>query len=420
VWDRRDGRAVYRAIVWQDRRTADVCQALKDDGLEPLFSERTGLLLDPYFSGTKVQWILDHVDGARTLAEDGHLAFGTIDSWILWNLTGGEVHATDATNASRTLMLDIRTGEWDPELLDILDVPGTMLPFVQGSSEVYGVTDKSLFGTAIPVAGMAGDQQAALFGQQCVNPGMAKCTYGTGCFVLQNTGTRVARSKEKLLTTIAWRLGNVTTYALEGSVFVGGAVVQWLRDGLGIIKRSSDIEALAASVDDNGGVYMVPAFTGLGAPHWDPHARGTIVGLTRGSSAAHVARAALESIAFQCYDVLDAMKADSEPLSEIRVDGGAAQNDTLMQFQADLLGVPVIRSATKEATAQGAAFFAGLATGMWSDPDELAGLWKSERVFRPRRDLSGLVTTWRRAVERARHWTDPTADAPDNRPPVGT
>lgn len=404
VWDRRDGRPIYRAIVWQDRRTADTCAALKDDGLEPLFAERTGLLLDPYFSGTKVQWILDNVDGARTLAEEGHLAFGTIDSWLLWNLTKGEVHATDATNASRTLMFDIRKGEWDPELLDALDVPGAMLPFVQGSSEVYGETSKALFGTSIPIAGIAGDQQAALFGQQCVRPGMAKNTYGTGCFVLQNVGPNAPESAGKLLTTIAWRLGDTTTYALEGSVFVGGAVVQWIRDGLGLIQKSSEIEALAASVPDNGGVYFVPAFTGLGAPYWDPYARGTIVGLTRGSTAAHIARAALESIAFQCFDVLDAMKVEARQLTEIRVDGGAAQNDLLMQFQADLLGVPIIRSATKEATAQGAAFLAGLATGVWSDQEEIGRLWKSDHVFQPREDQSALINAWRRAIERACDW----------------
>ncbi len=406
VWDRRTGEPIHRAIVWQDRRTDGICRELKERGDESLFAERTGLLLDPYFSGTKIRWILDHVDGARDLAAAGHLAFGTIDTWLLWNLTGGEVHATDVSNASRTLLLNIRSLEWDAELVDRLGVVGSMLPYVQSSSEVYGHTAPDLFGVSIPIAGIAGDQQAALFGQQCVDPGSAKNTYGTGCFLLQNTGTEPVFSSNKLLTTVAWQIGDVASYALEGSVFVGGAVVQWLRDGLGIIRTSSDIEALAASVEDNGGVYMVPAFTGLGAPYWDPAARGTIVGLTRGSTAGHVARAALESIAFQSFDVLDAMRKDAGGLTEIRTDGGAAQNDFLMQFQADVLGVPVIRSATSEATAQGAAFLAGLATGVWGGTDELAALWQPDRVFQPKSDRSRLVDEWRRAVDRSRDWAN--------------
>ena len=404
VWDRRTGQPLYRAIVWQDRRTADLCRDLKEQGHEPTFASRTGLLLDPYFSGTKLRWIFDNVAGTRALANNGNLAFGTIDSWLLWKLTGGEVHATDTTNASRTLMLDIRTCEWDPELLELLDVPGTVLPFVHGSSEVLGSTKKSLFGTEIPIAGVAGDQQAALFGQQCVDAGMAKNTYGTGCFLLQNTGSEPVLSTNRLITTVAWRIGDETTYALEGSVFIGGAVVQWLRDGLGIIEQSSDVEALAATVDGSDGVYFVPAFTGLGAPYWDPDARGTIIGLTRGTTAAHIANAAVESIAFQTAELLEAMSADAGTLKEIRVDGGAARNDSLMQFQADLLGVPVVRSATREATAQGAAFLAGLAVGVWPGVDALRELWRSDRVFQPRMDASPRMRTWKRAVERARSW----------------
>ncbi len=404
VWDRRTGEPIYRAIVWQDRRTSDICETLKREGLEQLFRSRTGLLLDPYFAGTKVRWILDNVDGARALAEAGHLAFGTIDSWLIWNLSGGEAHVTDVSNASRTLMLDISSCDWDPELLEALDVPGSVLPFVQPNSHIVAETSKHLFGVSIPIAGVAGDQQSALFGQQCLSPGMAKNTYGTGCFALENTGNRIVQSKNRLLSTVAWQLGSETTYALEGSVFIGGAVVQWLRDGLGIIKESSDVEALATSVKDNGGVYFVPAFTGLGAPHWDPEARGTIVGLTRGSSAGHVARAALESIAFQTHDVLEAMGADSGSLTEIRVDGGAAQNDFLMQFQADVLGVPVIRSATKEATALGAAFMAGLATGVWENTDELGAIWQADHVFQPHTDVSELLESWRFAVTRSKEW----------------
>ena len=378
VWDRRTSKPICNAIVWQDRRTADRCRALKAAGHEPLFRERTGLVLDPYFSGTKLAWILDNVPGARARAEKGELAFGTVDSWLVWKLTDGQAHVTDPSNASRTLLFNIQTGEWDSELLKILNVPRSLLPEVRSSSEVYGQMK------GIPIAGIAGDQQAALFGQLCTEPGLAKNTYGTGCFMLMNTGTRPVTSKNQLLTTVAWRLGHRTEYALEGSVFVAGAVVQWLRDSLGIIRTSADVEALAKSVPDSGGVYFVPAFVGLGAPHWDPYARGAIVGLTRGSTAAHIARAALDSIAFQTADVMQAMQADSGiQLKELRVDGGASRNDLLMQFQADALGIPVIRPAVSETTAWGAACLAGLATGVWSSPRELAKCWKADKSFTP-------------------------------------
>jgi glycerol kinase len=382
VWDRETGRPIHNAIVWQDRRTAPVCDRLRKAGKDKLIARRTGLVLDAYFSATKVQWILDHVKGARAKAEAGRLAFGTIDSWLLWNLTGGEVHATDPSNASRTMLYNIHKQAWDPELLRLFEVPAAMLPEVRSSSEVYGATTG--LGHRIPIAGIAGDQQAALFGQACTKPGMAKNTYGTGCFMLMNTGEKPVVSKNRLLTTIAWRIGDRTEYALEGSIFIAGAVVQWLRDGLGIIKNAAEIEALAASVPDTGGVSLVPAFAGLGAPHWDGHARGTITGVTRGTTAAHIARAALESIALQTVEVLGAMQADSGiRLKELRVDGGATANDLLMQAQADLAAVPVVRPTVTETTALGAAYLAGLAVGFWKSPAEIASQWRAEARFRP-------------------------------------
>jgi glycerol kinase len=408
LWDRRTGHPLHRAIVWQDRRTAALCAKLRQRGLEPLFRSKTGLLLDPYFSGTKLAWLLDQVPGARRRAGRGELAFGTVDTWLLWRLTGGQVHATDVSNASRTLLLNLRTGQWDDELLQALRIPREVLPEVRSSSEVYGevTTLRALRG--VPIAGMAGDQQAALFGQGCWRPGMAKNTYGTGCFLLLHTGAKPVRSKHRLLSTIAWRLGpgGALEYALEGSVFIGGAVVQWLRDGLGLIASSADIEALAARVPDNGGVYLVPAFTGLGAPHWDAGARGVIVGLTRGTTASHLARAALESIAHQSADLIDAMAADAGfRLRELRVDGGATVNDALMQFQCDLLRVPVVRPRATESTALGAAFLAGLATGFWKDRAEIAALWQPGRAFRPLAPVATikrLQAEWRRAVDRAK------------------
>ena len=408
VWDRESGKPIHNAIVWQDRRTAPHCNDLKNQGHEPTFQQKTGLLIDAYFSGTKLAWLLDHVPGARERAERGELAFGTIDSWLIYNLTGGTLHLTDATNASRTLLYNIHTGEWDDELLRLLNVPRAILPQVRSSSEIYGQTAEGLLGARIPIAGIAGDQQAATFGQACVQPGMAKNTYGTGCFMLLNTGPQAVPSQNKLLTTIAWRVAGRTDYALEGSIFMAGAVVQWLRDGLGIIRDSSEVEALATSVPDNGGVYLVPAFVGLGAPHWDSYARGTIVGLTRGATRAHIARAALEAIAYQTADVLDAMQQDARvKLSELRVDGGAARNDLLMQFQADVLGVPVVRPKITETTALGAAYLAGLAVGYWDSEESIAQQWQEERRFEPRMPTSTrqlLLGQWRRAVERSKAW----------------
>ena len=408
VWDRRTGKPIYHAIVWQDRRTAPFCDRLKVEGKADFFRDKTGLVLDAYFSGTKLRWILDHVDGARAKAEAGDLAFGTIDTWLVWKLTGGAVHVTDVSNASRTLLFNIHTGDWDDALLDVLKVPRAVLPDIRASSEVYGKTKGDLFATKIPIAGIAGDQQAALFGQVCTTPGMVKNTYGTGCFMLMNTGTEPVASANNLLTTVGWKIGNQTAYALEGSVFIGGAVVQWLRDGLGIIRSSSEVEALARQVDDNDDVYLVPAFTGLGAPHWDPYARGTLVGLTRGTTAAHLARAALESIAYQTADVIQAMEADAEiALTELRVDGGATSNDLLMQFQADLLGVPVVRPVIRETTALGAAYLAGLAVGFWQDLDEIAVQWTIDKTFEPtmpRERAEMLQARWREALDRARGW----------------
>jgi glycerol kinase len=408
VWDRATGTPIANAIVWQDRRTAEVCDRMKREGREPLFRERTGLVLDPYFSGTKLAWILDHVPGARKAAEAGRLAFGTVDTWLIWNLTGGALHATDVTNASRTLLWNLRTEDWDEELLEILNVPRGLLPEARSSSEVYAETLPERLGAPVPIAGVAGDQQAALFGQACLSPGMVKNTYGTGCFLLMNAGDRPVASRHELLTTPAWRIGGRTSYALEGSVFVAGAVVQWLRDGLGLIRSAAEVEALAASVPDSGGVVLVPAFTGLGAPHWDAYARGALVGITRGTTAAHIARAALEAIAFQVTDVLAAMEADSGvPVAELRVDGGAAANDLLMQLQADLAGVPVVRPRVQETTALGAAYLAGLAAGVWKSTDEIAARWQVERAFEPameREKAEAMRARWGRAVERAKGW----------------
>jgi glycerol kinase len=413
LWERSTGRPLHRAIVWQDRRTAGACAKLKAAGLEPLFRRRTGLLLDPYFSGTKLAWLLDTIPGARRRAGRGELAFGTVDTWLLWQLTGGRVHATDVSNASRTLLLDLRTGAWDDELLKLLRIPREILPEVRASSEVYGEATAIPALRGVPIGGMAGDQQAALFGQACFRPGLAKNTYGTGCFLLLHTGRNPVVSRHQLLTTVAWRIGpdGPLEYALEGSVFIGGAVVQWLRDGLGLIARSSDIEALAARAPDNGGVYLVPAFAGLGAPHWDPSARGVIVGLSRGTTAAHLARAALESIAYQSADLIGAMRADTgSRLRELRVDGGASVNDGLMQFQSDLLRAPVVRPRTTETTALGAAYLAGLAVGYWKSREEIAALWQAGRTFRPRGSpgtARRMQSEWRRAVERAKGWADP-------------
>jgi len=409
VWERATGRPIANAIVWQDRRTADVCRALRERGLEESVTRKTGLLLDPYFSGTKLAWLLDHVPGARARAERGELAFGTIDSWLIWNLSGGRLHVTDVSNASRTLLFNLHTLDWDDELQGALRVPRAVLPRITASSEIVGTTDSVLFGSAVTLAGNAGDQQAATFGQACFTPGMAKNTYGTGCFMLMNTGAQPHRSTNRLLTTAGWRLdAQPTQYMLEGSVFVGGAVVQWLRDGLGLISSAEEIEALAGQVHDSDGVFFVPAFTGLGSPHWDPHARGLIVGLTRGTTRAHIARAALDSIALQSAELLQAMHRDAgAALTELRVDGGAARNDLLMQIQADVIGIPVVRPAVTETTALGAAYLAGLAVGFWSGTDEIAALWQAERRFEPRmsaNERSALLGAWGRAVERSRAW----------------
>ncbi|ADY26257.1 Glycerol kinase [Deinococcus proteolyticus MRP] len=408
VWDRGTGQPIHNAIVWQDRRTAELCDRLRAEGKDELIREKTGLLLDAYFSGTKVKWILDHVPGARQAAEAGELAFGTVDSWLVYNLTGGQLHITDASNASRTLLYNIHTGDWDDELLALLDVPRSMLPEVRSSSEVYGETAEGLFGSRIPIAGIAGDQQAATFGQACLERGMAKNTYGTGCFMLMNTEQEAVPSQNQLLTTVGWQLGGERTYALEGSVFIGGAVVQWLRDGLGIIRSSEEVERLAARVPDTGGAYLVPAFTGLGAPYWDPYARGTLVGLTRSTSAAHIARAALEAVAFQSAELLQAMQSDSGlELKELRVDGGASRNNLMMQFQADLLGVPVVRPKVTETTALGAAYLAGLAVHYWDSTDAIEQGWAVDQTFEPQMsadERDSRMAEWRRAVERSRGW----------------
>ncbi len=410
VWDRATGAPVYNAIVWQDRRTAAHCDQLKAAGSEPLFTRKTGLVLDAYFSGTKLHWILANVPGAREMARAGKLAFGTIDTWLIWHLSGGKSHYTDASNASRTLLYNIHEGCWDEELLEILDIPRSVLPEVGPSSGMIAETAGDLFAASIPITGVAGDQQAALFGQCCFTPGMVKNTYGTGCFMLMNTGTRARMSRNRLLTTAAWTRGHTASYALEGSVFVGGAVVQWLRDSLGMFQSSAEVEPLAASVQDSDGVYFVPAFTGLGSPHWDPYARGTLIGLTRGTTRAHIARAALDGIAYQVADVLTAMQADAAiPVTELRVDGGAAANDLLMQFQADLLGVPVVRPRQLESTAQGAAYLAGLAMGYWQDEAEIRALWKVDRVFEPSMDAdrrAAFLAGWAKALGRAKGWVE--------------
>ncbi|WP_395735796.1 glycerol kinase GlpK [Prosthecobacter sp.] len=411
VWDRKTGKPICNAIVWQDRRTAPMCDKLRAQKLDKIIQKKTGLVVDAYFSATKVQWILQNVKGAKARAAKGELAFGTIDSWLLWNLTGGKVHATDVSNASRTMLYDIRKGTWDDELLKIFGVPRSMLPEVKDSSGVFGET--SLLGGSIPIAGIAGDQQSALFGQICTKPGMVKNTYGTGCFMLMNTGTKPIASKNKLLTTVAWRIGGRTEYALEGSVFIAGAAIQWLRDGLGIIRQSADVEALAASVPDTGGVYLVPAFAGLGAPHWDAYARGTLVGMTRGTTAAHIARAALEGIALQVMDILKAMEADAGiKLKELRVDGGACVNNLLMQLQCDLLGVPVVRPKVNETTALGAACLAGLAVGYWKDLADIAKHWQVDRKFKPGMKAAArakITQGWGRALGRAKGWEDKSA-----------
>ena len=408
VWDRATGEPIANAIVWQDRRTAGICDRLKARKLDRVIRKKTGLVVDAYFSGTKVQWILENVKGAKARARAGELAFGTVDSWLVWNLTGGRVHVTDASNASRTMLFDIGKGAWDDELLKIFGVPRSMLPDVRSSSEVYGET--TLLGAPIPIAGIAGDQQAALFGQACTKPGMAKNTYGTGCFMLMNTGTKRIASKNNLLTTVAWRIGDRTEYALEGSIFIAGAVVQWLRDGLEFFRSAPEIEALARTVPDTGGVYLVPAFAGLGAPHWDQYARGTIVGLTRGTTKAHIARAALEAIALQTMDVLQAMQADSGiKLKQLRVDGGASANDLLMQLQADLLGVPVVRPKVAETTALGAAYLAGLAVGFWKSQADIAKQWQVDRQFAPAMkapERKRIAGGWERALDRAKAWEE--------------
>ena len=402
VWDRQTGEPVHRAIVWQDRRTAEFCQVLKARGVEERFVEKTGLRLDPYFSGTKVRWILDNVAGARERAERGELCFGTVDSWLIWKLTGGRQHATDVTNASRTLLLNIHTGKWDEELAELLGVPMSMLAEVKSCSEIFGQSEEG-----IPIAGVAGDQHAALFGQTCFEAGMAKNTYGTGCFLLMNTGEEAVSSQNNLLTTVAWEVNGKREYALEGSVFIGGAVVQWLRDGLGMIKTAEEVNEVAATVEDNGGMYLVPAFTGLGAPHWDPFARGLAIGLTRGTTKGHFCRAALESIAFQSAELVECMVADSGlSLRELRVDGGATGSELLMQFQADLLGREVVPSAVRETTGLGVAFLAGLAVGMWESQEEIARQRAELRRFTPRADFGRgeKMAQWKRAVERAKDW----------------
>jgi glycerol kinase len=414
LWERASGRPLANAIVWQDRRTADACAGLRARGVEAEVTVRTGLLLDPYFSGTKLAWLLDHLPGARVRAERGELAFGTIDSWLIWNLTGGAVHVTDVSNASRTLLANLATLDWDDWLLETLRVPRALLPAIVASSEVVGASQPALFGAPIAIAGSAGDQQAATFGQACFAPGMAKNTYGTGCFMLLNVGGAPQASANRLLATAGWQLGERgsgrRSYALEGSVFIGGAVVQWLRDGLGLFERSEDVESLALQAPDAGGVSFVPAFAGLGAPHWDPNARGLLIGLTRGTTRAHVARAALESIALQSAEVLDAMQRDAgQPIRELRVDGGAARNDLLMQFQADVMGVPVVRPAVTETTALGAAYLAGLAVGFWTGEDELASLWRAQRRFEPAMsadERGARLRQWQRTVARARAWIE--------------
>ena len=409
VWDKNTGKPVYNAIVWQDKRTADYCDELKKQGYQESIREKTGLVIDSYFSGTKVKWILDHVDGARQKAESGSLIMGTIDSWLIWNFTKGGQHVTDVTNASRTLLFNINTMDWDDELLELLTIPKSMLPELKQSSEVYGHTKSMFFNANIPISGIAGDQQAALFGQMCTKPGMVKNTYGTGCFMLMNIGEKPTVSKNNLLTTVAWKINGKTNFAFEGSIFIAGAVVQWLRDSLNIIRNSSEVEALASSVKSSDGVYFVPAFAGLGAPHWNQQAKGTIFGLTRGSTNAHIARAALESIAYQTMDILKAMEADSGiSIKELRVDGGATINDMLMQFQADVLNTVTIRPKVVETTAMGAAFLAGLAVGYWESPEEIQKIWQTDTYFNPttdRKEIDKNITGWYKAIDTLEYWS---------------
>lgn len=404
VWDIDTEEPIYNAIVWQDRRTAEFCDKLKAQGLVDKVREKTGLIIDAYFSGTKIKWILDNVPGARERAEKGKLRFGNVDSWLVWRLTRGEVHCTDVTNASRTMLFNINTLQWDDDLLKLLDIPRSMMPEVKSSSEVYGHTKTTIFAHEVPIAGIAGDQQSALFGQMCLTPGSIKNTYGTGCFVMLNIGDKPLLSKNNLLTTVAWKIGDEVKYALEGSIYVGGSVVQWLRDGLGFIKSSSEVEELASSVPDSGGVYFVPALTGLAAPYWDQYARGTIVGITRGTTRAHIARAALDGIAFQTYDIAQAMAKDlGAPLTELKVDGGASRNNLLMQFQSNLLGIPVVRPRITETTALGAAYLAGLAVGFWKDIDEIKSQWQVERTFNPvpeNEDIKTAKEGWKDAIQR--------------------
>ena len=408
VWDRTTGEPVYNAIVWQDRRTSSYCDELNSMGYAGEIRQKTGLVIDAYFSGTKIKWILDNVKGARERAEKGELAFGTVDSWLVWKLTQGRTHITDVSNASRTLLFNIQTLEWDAQLLELMNIPASMLPRVASSSEIYDYTNTTFLATKVPISGIAGDQQAALFGQMCMEEGMVKNTYGTGCFMLMNTGNKPFISKNKLLTTIAWQINGETTYALEGSIFMGGAVVQWLRDGLGIIKSSSEVEALAAKANDNGGLYFVPSFTGMGAPYWDQYARGMMIGLSRGTDRSHIARAALEGIAFQTMDVLRVMELDTDMnIKQLRVDGGACSNNLMMQFQADMLGCSVIRPEITETTAMGAAFLAGLATGFWKNMDELKQQWQLDRQFDPMMDANladKMKAEWADAVNRAKSW----------------
>ena len=408
VWNKKTGLPIYNAIVWQDRRTADYCDTLKAQGKAAMIQVKTGLVIDAYFSGSKLKWILDNVEGAREMAAKSELCFGTIDTWLVWKLTNGKVHVTDATNASRTMLFNIHTLQWDTELLGMLDIPASVLPEVKSSSEIYGYTNQIFSNHAIPIAGIAGDQQAALFGQMCTAPGMVKNTYGTGCFMLMHTGEKAVSSKNNLLTTIALQLNGHTYYALEGSVFIGGAVVQWLRDGLHLIRNSSEVEDLAKQVENTDGVYLVPAFAGLGAPYWNQHARGTIVGITRGTNAAHIARAALESIAFQSYDLLKAMEADAGiPIAELRVDGGATHNNMLMQFQSDIVGTKVVRPTMVETTALGAAYLAGLAVGFWKDVEELSIKWQVDQIFTPllKEDIRNEhIKGWSRAINATNNW----------------
>jgi glycerol kinase len=422
VWERNTGKPIYNAIVWQDRRTAPICEELREQGLEETIRKKTGLLIDAYFSATKIMWILDNVKGAREKANAGELAFATVDGWLIWNLTSGRLHTIDASNASRTMLFNIHEGIWDRDLLNAMHIPDSLLPEVRSSSGNYAQVSTSLTLGGVPITGVAGDQQAALFGQACFRPGMAKCTYGTGAFLLQTLGEESKQSKSRLLTTVAWQRDGKLEYAMEGSVFVAGSVVQWLRDGLGIIRASEEIEALALSVPDNGDVYVVPAFTGLGAPHWDPHARGMIIGITRATKAGHVARASLESIAYQVADLLNAMQEDSGlPIKKLRVDGGAACNDTLLQFQADLLGIPVVRPVITETTSMGAAFLAGLAVGFWENMEEIQARWKAGKEFHPERaknEVDNLRSRWHQALGRAKAWIEPAAKMPGSLPAV--